>query len=93
MKMLQTFFNELEDREEIEKSPFRRLGKERKRTIMRERYDKPIYLKQSELQAIMDAEVPECLEDTRQAFTLQCAFWLPHQRFQGIEHGQHFHHR
>lgn len=74
MKMLQTFFNELEDREEIEKSPFRRLGKERKRTIMRERYDKPIYLKQSELQAIMDAEVPECLEDTRQAFTLQCAF-------------------
>lgn len=74
MKMLQAFFNELEDREEIEKSPFRKLGKERKRSIMRERYEKPVYLKQSELQVLMDAEVPEALEETRQAFTLQCAF-------------------
>lgn len=74
MKMLQTFFTELEDREEIERSPFRKLGKERKRSIMRERYDKPIYLKQSELQAIIDAEIPSDLEETRKAFTLQCAF-------------------
>lgn len=31
MKMLQTFFNELENTDEIAKSPFRKLGRERKK--------------------------------------------------------------
>lgn len=73
MKILQTFFGELEDRDEIAKSPFRKLGKERKRNILRECYDEPIYLKQSELMMLLCADVPEYLEETRKAFALQCA--------------------
>lgn len=73
MKILQTFFGELEDRDEIAKSPFRMLGKERKRNILRECYDEPIYLKQSELMVLLNADVPEYLEETRKAFALQCA--------------------
>lgn len=74
LRMLQTFFTELEDREEIIKSPFRKLGKERKHAIMRERYDEPIYLKAPELATIMAAEIPASLEECRKAFILQCAF-------------------
>lgn len=73
MKILQTFFGEIEDRDEITKSPFRMLGKERKRNILRECYDEPIYLKQSELMVLLNADVPEYLEETRKAFALQCA--------------------
>lgn len=73
MKILQTFFGELEDRDEITKSPFRMLGKERKRNILRECYDEPIYLKQSELLVLLNADVPKYLEETRKAFALQCA--------------------
>lgn len=84
LRMLQTFFSELEDREEIFKSPFRKLGKERKHTIMRERYDEPIYLKASEFATIMNASVPESLEECRKAFILQCAFGCRISDFQAL---------
>lgn len=84
LRMLQTFFTELEDREEIVKSPFRKLGKERKHAFMRERYDEPIYLKASELAIIMAAEIPASLEECRKAFILQCAFGCRISDFQAL---------
>lgn len=75
MKMLQSFFNEMENQEIIEKSPFRRLGRERRRNVMRERYDDPIYLYRTELEAIMAADdLPKRLIEARDAFIVQCAF-------------------
>lgn len=74
MKMLQVFFSELENKDEIFKNPFRRLGTERKKAVMRTRYDEPIYLKSTELRQVMNTEVPESLKETKDAFLLQCAF-------------------
>ncbi len=74
LKMFQTFFTELEDMEEIRKSPFRRLGKERKKAVMKTKYDDPIFLRRDELQVIREAEVPPSLEGTRDAFVVHCAF-------------------
>lgn len=71
---LQAFFTELEDTEVIIKSPFRKLGKERKRIALTEHYDEPIYLLKEEFQAIMAQKVPEYLQETKDAFLLQCAF-------------------
>ncbi len=73
MKMLQAFFNELENTDEILKSPFRRLGTERRKVVMKTKYDDPVYLKQEELMQVMEAEVPKTLEETKNAFLLQCA--------------------
>lgn len=84
LRMLQTFFSELEDREEIYKSPFRKLGKERKHAIMRERYDEPIYLRDYELATLMAADVPETLEECRKAFILHCAFGCRISDFQAL---------
>ncbi len=74
MKMLQTFFTELENSDEILKSPFRRLGKERKKVVMKTKYDDPVFLRSNELQTVLSAEVPAILQDTRDAFLVQCAF-------------------
>ena len=74
LKMLSTFFTELEDTDEIAKSPFRRLGKEKRKAVMKTKYDDPFFLRKEELQAIMRAKIPADLEDTRDAFLVQCAF-------------------
>ena len=74
MKMFQTFFTELEDIDEIRKSPFRKLGKERKKAVMRTKYDDPFFLRKDELLTILSAQVPTSLEGTRDAFVVQCAF-------------------
>ena len=73
MKQLQSFFNELEDNEEIEKSPFRKLGKERRHNIMREQYDAPIYLYAQDLETLRTRTIPDNLKDVRDAFIVQCA--------------------
>ena len=73
MKMLQTFFTELENTDVIVKSPFRRLGKGRKRVILRTHYDDPVFLRSNELQAIIAADVPSHLKETKDAFLLLCA--------------------
>jgi len=43
MKMLQAFFTELEDNEEIQRSPFRKLGRERKKSVMKARFNDPYF--------------------------------------------------
>ena len=74
MKMLQTFFTDLENRDEIMKSPFRKLGTERKRAVMKTKYDDPVFLRKDEFQKVMSAELPPLLEPARDAFVLQTAF-------------------
>ena len=75
MKKLQAFFNELLDREEIEVSPFQKLGRKRKAKVMTERYeDEPAGLTKGELMHVLETEVPEALQQTKDAFLLQCAF-------------------
>ena len=74
MKMLQTFFTELENSDEIIKSPFRRLGKERKKAVMKTKYDDPVFLRSDEFKKILNTDVPSVLKDTKDAFLLQCAF-------------------
>lgn len=74
LKMFQTFFTELEDTDEIRKSPFRKMGKEKRKAVMRTKYDDPYFLRKEELETLLNAEVPENLEDTRNAFLVQCAF-------------------
>lgn len=75
MKKLQAFFNELLDREEIEISPFQKLGRKRRPQVMTEHYEKePAGLKRSELIKVMETEVPETLQQTKDAFLVQCAF-------------------
>ncbi len=74
MSKMHAFFNDLEDKEEIIKSPFRKLGKERKRVVLKEQYDDPIFLYKEELLAVIEAVVPTTLQETKDAFLLQCAF-------------------
>lgn len=87
MKMFQTFFTELEDIDEIRKSPFRKLGKERRKAVMRTKYDDPFFLRKEELKKIISAEIPQSLRDTRDAFVVQCAFGCRISDFQGLSMG------
>lgn len=73
MKMLQTFFNELENTDEIHKSPFRKLGKEKKKAVMKTLYDEPYFLRKDELLKLVSAEVPDSMQEIKDAFLLQCA--------------------
>lgn len=84
LKKMQSFFNELEDKEEIVKSPFRKLGKERKRSVMKEKYDEPVFLYKSEFMTIMYKEVPQALQETKDVFLLQCAFGCRIGDFQNL---------
>lgn len=74
MKMFQSFFNELENIDEIGKSPFRKLGRERKKAIMKTLYDEPFFLRRDELLKIIAYQVPSLLQDVKDAFLVQCAF-------------------
>lgn len=73
MKELQAFFTELEGQDEIEISPFRKVGKARKKAIMRSQYDEPIFLTKEEFITIQNTEVPANLQGAKDAFMLQCA--------------------
>lgn len=70
MRMYSAFFNDLEDLGEINRSPFATI---KRKKVMRERYNTPVYLTAEELQTIRTANVPAELEETRAAFVLQCA--------------------
>ena len=84
MSKMHAFFNDLEDKEEIIKSPFRKLGKERKRVVLKEQYDDPIFLYKEELLTVIEAVVPTTLQETKDAFLLQCAFGCRIGDFQSL---------
>ena len=73
LKIWQTFFNELENLDEIVKSPFKKLGTDKKKSVMHTLYDDPVFLRLDELKKVISADVPETLRSTRDAFVLQCA--------------------
>jgi hypothetical protein len=90
MKMFQTFFTELESVDEIRKSPFRRLSRERKKAVMRTKYDDPFFLRKEEFQMILSAQVPPSQEETRDAFRGSVCFRLPDKRLPEIDDGVDF---
>ena len=73
MKKLKSFFTELESKGEIGKSPFRALGAKRVASVTREEYDDPVSLSLDLFRTILNKDVPDRLEETRDAFVLQCA--------------------
>ena len=72
-KMLKSFFSSLEDRDEILRSPFRQLGIERRKNLLRSKYNDPWYLYGNEFQLLLGKTPPKSLEETRDAFLVQCA--------------------
>ena len=73
LKALQAFFRELEDTEEIRRSPFKKITGERRRSIMHVMYDAPVFLKSEEIRKVMNTEVPPELQLTKDLFVLNCA--------------------
>lgn len=73
LRQLQAVFSRLEEAGEIDRSPFTRMGKARHAAAMRESYADPESLTLDELRTLRRAAMPEELEETRQAFALQCA--------------------
>lgn len=56
------------------KSPFDAMPKKYKAAILREQYIEPICLNRDEFFKLMKSSVPEKLQETKDAFLLQCAF-------------------
>lgn len=73
LQILKIFFNELEESDEIQKSPFRRLSRARRHDVLSEQYEEPYYLLRDEVLKIMGTDVHDDLKETKDAFLLQCA--------------------
>ena len=73
LKLLQAFFAELEDTNEIRRSPFRRISVEKRRIIMHVMYDVPVFLRAEELKQVMRTAVPAELQWVKDLFVLNCA--------------------
>lgn len=73
LKLLQAFFAELENTDEIRRSPFRKLSMEKRRIIMHTMYDAPIFLRAEELKVVMETNVPASLQWAKDLFVLNCA--------------------
>jgi len=72
LKLLQAFFAELENTDEIRRSPFRKISLEKRRILMHVMYDAPVFLRADELKRVMVAEVPEYLQWAKDIFVLNC---------------------
>lgn len=72
LKVLQTFYRELEDTGEIDKSPFRGVSKSVRRAMMRETVGEPVYLTPDELCTVAATEVPKTLRECKECFLLHC---------------------
>ena len=73
LKLLQAFFAELENTDEIRRSPFRKLSMEKRRIIMHTMYDAPVFLRRDELKIVMATGVPLELQWVKDLFVLNCA--------------------
>ncbi|WP_051523389.1 hypothetical protein [Prevotella sp. MA2016] len=73
LKLLQAFFAELENTNEIRRSPFRNISMEKRRIMMHVMYDAPIYLRAEELKRVIDTKVPKELQWAKDLFVLNCA--------------------
>lgn len=73
LKLLQAFFAELENIDEIRRSPFRKISMEKRRIMMHVMYDAPIFLRCEELKRVMKSSVPVNLQWAKNIFVLNCA--------------------
>lgn len=73
LKLLQAFFAELENMEEIRISPFRRISAKKRRVIMHVMYDDPVFLRAEEFRKVLDTNVPTNLQWAKDIFVLNCA--------------------
>lgn len=72
LKLLQAFFAELENNDEIRRSPFRKISLEKRRILMHVMYDAPVFLKADELKQMMTVDVPASLQWAKDLFVLNC---------------------
>lgn len=73
LKLLQAFFAELENTDEIRRSPFRKISMEKRRIMMHVMYDAPVFLRANELKKVMSSVVPAELQWAKDIFVLNCA--------------------
>ena len=73
MQVLRAFFTELEDTEEISRSPFRKISRDRRVILTRKKYDDPIFLRKEEFEALRNFKPAKTLKETKEAFLLHCA--------------------
>ena len=73
MQVLRAFFTELEDTEEISRSPFRKISRDRRVILTRKKYDDPIFLRKEEFETLRDFKPAKTLIETKEAFLLHCA--------------------
>ena len=73
LKLLQAFFAELENSDEIRRSPFRKLSMEKRRIIMHTMYNAPVFLRANELKVVMTMDVPSEMQWVKDLFVLNCA--------------------
>ena len=72
LKKLRAFFNAEEAASYIDKSPFKKLARGRRIEAMRTKYDKPRPLMKEEFIKVLNTKVPAYLQETKDAFLLQC---------------------
>ena len=72
LKLLQAFFAELENTDEIRRSPFRKISLEKRRILMHVMYDAPVFLRAEELKRVMNADVPAEIQWVKDIFVLNC---------------------
>ena len=72
LKKLRAFFNAEEAASFIDKSPFKKLPRGRRIEAMRTKYDKPRPLMKEEFIKVLETKVPAYLQETKDAFLLQC---------------------
>ena len=84
LKMLQTFLGEMEFQGKLDRNPFRQLSRERKKAVMKTKYDDPVYLRSDEFSTLLKAKIPVVLQPVRDAFLVQCAFGCRIADFQAL---------
>ena len=65
MQVLRAFFTELEDTEEINRSPFRKISRDRRVILTRKKYDDPIFLRKEEFETLRNFKPAKSLEETK----------------------------
>lgn len=84
MKALRAFFNVLENNDEVARSPFKRIGVQMMRKVIHETKATPVCLYKEEFQKVMATPVPKSLQETKDAFLVQCAFGCRISDFQTL---------
>ncbi len=72
MKLLRCFFKAQEFIGEVEITPFNMMDGNRRKAMMREKYDTPVSLTKEELKTMVQAELPLALSEIRDTFVLHC---------------------